>query len=61
MTASGQDWAAIMFAPSARAPASVAVGFQDGANSGIFTRSPGSAWKAAGLPTSPPTRGTAEA
>ena len=46
---SGADWAAIMFAPSAKAPASVAVGFQDGANSGIFTRSPGSAWKAAGL------------
>jgi hypothetical protein len=49
MTASGQDWAAIMFAPSARTPLALAVRFQDGANTAIFTRARGGAWRALGL------------
>jgi hypothetical protein len=30
ITASGKDWASVSFRPSAHAPASVAIGFQDG-------------------------------
>jgi len=45
----GQEWAAVRFVPSARAPASVAAGFQDGAGTGIFTKAPGRGWKMAGL------------
>jgi Ricin-type beta-trefoil lectin domain/CHAP domain len=45
----GREWAVITFSPSANAPASVALGFQDGANAGVFTRPDGGAWKVAGL------------
>jgi hypothetical protein len=49
LTASGQDWAAIMFAPSAHVPQSLAVRFQDGANIAIFARAKDGVWKAVGL------------
>jgi hypothetical protein len=49
LTANGQDWAEIMFAPSARAPLSLAVRFQDGADTAIFARARGGAWRAMGL------------
>jgi hypothetical protein len=49
LTANGQDWAAIMFAPSAHVPQSLAVRFQDGANIAIFARAKGGVWKAIGL------------
>jgi Fibronectin type III domain/CHAP domain len=46
--AGGTDWALVSFLPSRTAPMSARVGFQDGASSGIFTRSPGQAWKMKG-------------
>lgn len=49
LSPSGVQWAVIRFEPSASAPQAVAIKFQDGAGSGIFTRSPGGAWRAAGL------------
>lgn len=45
----GRQWALIRFEPSAGAPQAVVTRFQDGAGSGIFTRSPGGGWRAAGL------------
>lgn len=45
----GRDWAVITFFPSAEAPASVTLRFQDGANAGVFTRPDGGAWKVTGL------------
>jgi hypothetical protein len=39
--------------PSARARQATAVGFQDGAATGIFTRLPGGAWTVAGLEGQP--------
>jgi len=46
---SGTDWAMVHWQPSARAGQATAVGFQDGAGTGIFTRPPGGAWTVAGL------------
>jgi hypothetical protein len=45
----GADWAMVHWQPSARAGQEAAVGFQDGAGTGIFTRLPGGAWTVAGL------------
>jgi hypothetical protein len=45
----GRDWAMVHWRPSARAGQGAVVGFQDGAGTGIFTRSPGGAWTVAGL------------
>jgi len=45
----GTDWAMIHWQPSARAGQATAVGFQDGAGTGVFTRPPGGAWTLAGL------------
>jgi hypothetical protein len=41
----GTDWAIARFQVSARAPLSVKVEFQDGASSGIFTKSPRHGWR----------------
>ena len=38
---SGRDWAMVHWQPSARAGQGAVVGFEDGAGTGIFTRSPG--------------------
>ncbi len=51
--AGGQNWAAVKFVPSATAPESVADSFQDGAGTGIFTRSPSGNWQVAGLAGAP--------
>jgi hypothetical protein len=49
VTSTGQDWASIAFAPSAKASAALAIKFQDGAGAGIFTRAKGGNWKTAAL------------
>jgi hypothetical protein len=49
MSPGGAQWAVIRFVPSASAPQAVAIRFQDGAGSGIFTRPAGGTWRAAGL------------
>jgi hypothetical protein len=46
---SGTEWAMVHWQPSARAGQGTAIGFQDGAGTGIFTRRPGGAWTVAGL------------
>jgi hypothetical protein len=45
----GEDWAMITFVPAASAPVSLDVKFQDGADTGVFSRLAGGAWKVAGL------------
>jgi hypothetical protein len=45
----GRDWMMIGFRPSARAPVTVKLKFQDGAGTGVFTRRTGHAWTLAGL------------
>lgn len=49
VTPGGQDWAVVTFSPAASVAPSVALGFQDGANSGVFTRPAGGAWRVTGL------------
>jgi hypothetical protein len=49
VTSTGQDWASIAFAPSAKASAALAIKFQDGAGAGIFTKAKGGNWKTAAL------------
>jgi hypothetical protein len=48
ITATGAEWAAVMFEPPAHAPLKVAIGFQDGGGTGIFARAPGGGWQALG-------------
>jgi hypothetical protein len=55
----GTEWAALEFAPSARASQRVALGFQDGAGSAIYSRQPGKDWGVAGLGMEPLGCGTA--
>jgi hypothetical protein len=43
--ASGSWWAIADFTPSAAADATVRIGFQDGASTGVFTRAPGQPWR----------------
>jgi hypothetical protein len=45
----GEDWAMITFVPAVSAPPSLDVKFQDGADTGVFSRPAGGAWKLAGL------------
>ena len=52
-TSNGEEWALEGFVVSPRAPQAVAVGFQDGGSSGVFTRLPGKSWRIAGLGLSP--------
>jgi CHAP domain len=49
MLGNGAQWAVIRFEPSATAPAAVAMRFQDGAGTGVFTRPAGGAWRMVGL------------
>ena len=45
LISTGAQWATASFAPSPRAPLNVAVGFQDGADTGIYRRDPGGSWQ----------------
>jgi hypothetical protein len=49
LTRSGNDWVMVHWQPSASAGRGIAVQFQDGAGTGIFTRRPGGMWAVAGL------------